>query len=202
MIEIEIERKFHPTPDQLERLLEGAERIRERLLENTFYDSQEYALSLKDWWLRKRNGSFELKISLNPDGNRTEDRYREVMDESEIRRELNLPAEGDMEAVLADRGMEPFVTFTTNRCSYAKDGLTIDVDDVDFGTFQYHVVEIELIIADEAMAGEASERIASFARAHGLESEPVPGKVTVYLERERPEHFAALKNAGLVIESS
>lgn len=200
MSEIEIEKKFHPSEEQLVRLLEGAESKGEKISKDTYYDTAEYALTTKDRWLRKRNDNFELKISLNPDGNRTEDQYREVTDMLEIRRELSLSEEGEFESLLIERGIEPFGSWTTYRQKYVKDGFAIDVDDVDFGTFRHSVVEIELIVSDTSMIPEAGARILAFAKKHGLSMERAPGKATVYLQRERPEHLAALRKAQVIIE--
>ncbi len=199
MSQIEIEKKFHPSEEQLARLLEGAEHKGEKISKDTYYDTAEYTLTTKDRWLRKRNDDFELKISLNPDGNRTEDQYREVTDMAEIRRELGLPEEGELERLLAERGIVPFGSWTTRRQRYVKEGFAIDVDDVDFGTFRHSVVEIELIVSDTSLITEASARILAFAQRHGLNMERIPGKATVYLQRERPEHLAALRAAQVVI---
>lgn len=200
MSQIEVEKKFHPSEEQLVRLLEGAEHKGERISKDTYYDTAGYALTTKDRWLRKRNDDFELKISLNPDGNRTEDQYREVTDMAEIRRELGLPEEGELEDALVTRGITPFGSWTTRRQTYVKDGFTIDVDDVDFGTFRHSVVEIELMVSDTSLIAEASARILAFAQKHGLNMERVPGKATVYLQRERPEHLAALRRVQIIIE--
>jgi len=193
MTEIEIEKKFLPSEDQLKRLLEGATEGGERVNTDTYYDTAMYALGMKDWWLRKRNEGYELKISLNAHGHVMTNRYREVTDEIEIRRELGLSEEEEMDTALAAQGIMPFGTWTTHRHAYTKDGFTIDVDEVDFGTFKHHVVEIELIVSDASLAEEASDRILAFARGYGLSTEPIAGKATTYLKRERPEHYAALE---------
>ncbi|MFA5129981.1 MAG: CYTH domain-containing protein [Patescibacteria group bacterium] len=196
-MEIEIEKKFLLTDEEIARLIDGAEDHGEIMQTDTYYDTNEYSLTKKDWWLRKRNDGFELKVSLNVDSRQSETRYREVTDESELRRELDLPDSGLIEDVFIEHGILPFGTWTTKRHTYAKDGFTIDVDYVDYGSFQRSVTEIELVVPDESQAQEAADRIHAFASAHGFSPARIPGKVVSYLQRERPDHYEALITAGV-----
>lgn len=190
---IEIEKKFLPSSEQLVQMLQGATSKGEIIQRDTYYDTKEYTLSLKDWWLRKRNASFELKISVQNEECGTETRYREVEDELEIRHELGIEESGEMEATLAANGFLPFGSWETRRTAYEKEGFTIDVDAVDYGAFQHDVVEIELLVSDPSMAREAADRILAFAAQYGLSTERVAGKVITYLQRERPEHYQVLR---------
>lgn len=194
-MEIEIEKKFLLSDEEIARVVEGAEDLGERLQRDTYFDTANYSLTTKDWWLRKRNDDFELKITMNVDHQQSETRYREISDEAEIRRELNLPETGTMDEVLQKQHILPFGSWTTSRHAYSKDGFTIDVDRVDFGTFQHAVVEIELIVLDESLAQDAADRIHAFAAKFGIQPVRIPGKVTTYLKRECPAHYAALMEA-------
>jgi len=200
MPEIEIEKKFLLSDEEIARLIDGAEDFGERLQTDTYFDMPGYVLTTKDWWLRKRNDGFELKISMNADNLQSETRYREVSNDAEICREIGLPDNGSLCETLKEHGILPFGTWTTRRHAYAKDGFTIDIDHVDYGSFQRNVVEIELIVPDESLAQQAADRIHAFAAAHNIRPARVAGKVAVYLARERPEHYAALVQARVLVK--
>lgn len=193
---IEVEKKFHLTQEQEARLLNGAEFLGEQVLETTYYDTADYALSRKDQWLRKRNGAYDLKVSMSgvPGMNRSMQSYNEIETEEGIMNELNL--EGDsLEDAMQQAGLEQIMKIVTTRRKYTKDGFNIDIDVIDFG---YELAEIELLVEDEVGMPEAKRRILAFAEAHGLEDKDVNGKVLEYLKRFSPKHYQALIDAGLL----
>ena len=88
---IEVEKKFLLTNEEKERLIEGAEFLVEKKQSDVYYDTADYKLTLKDWWLRSRNGIFELKVPLTSENHRSVDQYEEYDDEDQIRELINLP---------------------------------------------------------------------------------------------------------------
>ena len=61
---IEVEKKFQLSGEQQERLLEGATFLKEKIQTDTYFDTLDYKYSRNHTWLRERDGSYELKISI------------------------------------------------------------------------------------------------------------------------------------------
>lgn len=200
---IEVEKKFLFTPEQESQLLEGAVFFGEKILIDVYYDADAFALTSKDWWLRTRDGRFELKIALPHAGGFAGDIYDEVEDELRIREILKLTRDGDLRAALEAAGYHVFARCQTTRRKYEKDGFHIDCDVATFpdvSDFTHRIAEIELMVYDDSMIGAAGARIAKFAELYGLSFGSHHGKIVEYLFRFRPEHYAALVRAGVVRE--
>ncbi len=60
---IEIEKKFQLQLGDEERLLAGAFFQKEVVIQDVYWDTPEFAMTGKDWWLRKRDGVWELKMA-------------------------------------------------------------------------------------------------------------------------------------------
>jgi len=59
---VEIERKFFLTAGQQAALRNSLETLSEKELADTYWDAPGYPLTTRDWWLRQRNGQWELKV--------------------------------------------------------------------------------------------------------------------------------------------
>lgn len=59
---VEIERKFFLTGGQQATLRSSLETLSEKELDDTYWDAPGYPLTTRDWWLRQRNGAWELKV--------------------------------------------------------------------------------------------------------------------------------------------
>lgn len=67
--EIEVEKKYILEPHHYEALCDKATKIiAKQELRDIYYDNGNYELTLNDWWLRKRNGAWELKIPIKREG--------------------------------------------------------------------------------------------------------------------------------------
>ncbi|XP_061095299.1 thiamine-triphosphatase isoform X1 [Conger conger] len=102
---------------------------------------------------------------------------------------------GDL-AWLREMNLAPFAEFTTERCSFSlagggeEGGVRVDLDQADFG---YCVGEIEVLVPDENEVQSALQKIQRTAQRLGLtDDHKVKGKMHVYLQRYRPEHYAKL----------
>lgn len=198
---LEIEKKFHLSDEQQKRLLDGADFVSEKQVTDTYFDNKNYSLTTKDWWLRNRNGAFELKISLPGHDMRVINEYEEIINENAIREKLEISQNASLDEDLAAAGYVPFVSCTTTRRKFEKEGFTIDLDEVDYDSdFDYNLAEIEKTFEDESRRQTAIESIIDFAKAHKLTDEPVRGKVIEYLLQKRPKHYQALLDAGVVKE--
>lgn len=197
---IEVEKKFSLSEEDEARLLAGAEFLGEKNMEDAYYDTPDLKLSLKDWWLRLRNGRYELKIGIHSRPDRIVDQYDELEDETAIKKALNIESGDSFAEAIAKLGYAPFCVSKTTRRKYKKEGFGIDLDIVEFAEFNYKIAEIELMVEDEVGLDEAANKIIHFAEENGLKVGHVRGKVREYLMRERPDHYAAMIKAGIMKE--
>jgi adenylate cyclase class IV len=201
----EIERNFSLSKEQSDRLLAGAAFKGVEMFSDVYFDAADYRLTIKDFWLRRRDGKFELKIPIAglPDSGYV-DQYQEIETDAEIRAELDLPGEGSMLDLVRDAGYRPFCVCTTTRQVYKKNEFTIVVDEVVYaGTpLSFTTCEIELLVERREDIPVAADRVNAFAESCGLSADPSHGKVIEYLHRERPDHYRALADAGRLARST
>lgn len=197
---IEVEKKFVLNDKNEKHITENAKLISEKKVIDTYYDTEDYDLAKKDWWLRNRNGQFELKIGFkgkSPQGTERIDHYKELETEDEIKNALHLKQETPLEEGARIAGYLPYTTLTTIRRKYKEDDFTIDLDEIDYG---YKIGEIELLVENEADIPHASEKIENFAKAHGLETTPIRGKIVEWIRRNAPEKYQQIKDAWKKME--
>lgn len=213
---VEVERKFlcnADTPRTLEEL--GAVCVGQRQFQDQYFDTPKFNLTLKDMWLRKRKGCWELKCPTTLTGTTETSgeqstaaalctRYKEITTLPEIQLRVkevlkDAPEDGEMscsqedeEAWLSEMSLVCFAEFTTVRQSFTlkEEGVQIDLDQADFG---YHVGEIEVLVPDGGDVQSALEKIERTAQKLGLTgNQRVEGKMNVYLKQHHPEHYAKL----------
>ena len=183
------------------RLVAGAAFLGEKSLTDAYYDAADRRLTLRDFWLRKRDDAFELKVPLNESlETRVSDQYRELDEEPAIAAAigLRLGAGQPLAEALAAAGFAPFCTIITTRRKYKNGDFSIDIDSTDFG---HRLAEIELMIADdadEAAMKAAAGRILAFAERLGVRPGKVIGKVAAFLKIKDPAHFQALIDAKVI----
>lgn len=195
---IEVEKKFLLDEEQEKKIITEAKFIFEKIFTDIYYDKSDYSLTKNDKWLRQRSGKWELKVSLDKTAGRKGDIYDEIEDENKIREILNIPVEDNFEDDLIRSGYSEFCSCKTTRKKYKLGGYGVDIDFVDFGDFNYSLAEIELMAEQEREVKYALQKIIELADYLGLENKYVMGKVLVYLERKKPEHFQVLVNSGVV----
>ncbi|KAM9713144.1 thiamine-triphosphatase isoform 1-T1 [Menidia menidia] len=220
---VEVERKFICSDDTLKILEEIGVCVGQRQFHDQYFDTPEFELTLRDMWLRKRKGCWELKCP-TATVNGTEDRsaeqslaaalcthYKEITNLPEIQQRVEevfkktcedresetAPSLGD-ESWLCRMNLVCFAEYVTVRRSFTlgDEGVQIDLDQADFG---YHVGEIEVLIPEGGDVQSAQEKIRNAAHKLGLsEHERVEGKMNVYLKRYQPEHYAKLLSAHVL----
>jgi len=196
---IEVEKKFLLTPEQEEKLIANAEFIKKQELLNSFYDDPKYSLTKKDWWLRDRNGRFELKIPIAANRTGLTDQYEELENEEDIKKALDFLSDSDLRKELAIRDFSPFYSCLTIRRKYRKNGFAIDLDLTYFDPeTTYEIAEIELLVNDKSEVDAAAAKIKEFAADHNIPYGPVRGKIIEYLKRYRLEHYETLVDAGII----
>ncbi len=174
---IEVEKKFRPTQEQLTALLEDAEFIGEKILEDVYYDYPDYRLFKKEIRLRERNGNYELKIGDDEVAGIAE----EIEGEEDIKSYLKIAV--PLKDFIKDNLIK-IIEYTTKRIKYKKDKFAIDVDDLSFG---FKCVEIELMVSDVADTNEAHQKIISFVQHYGFEINDVPSKREEYFRLNKPD---------------
>ncbi|XP_073687287.1 thiamine-triphosphatase isoform X3 [Garra rufa] len=199
---VEVERKFVCDAEVMGKLQDiGAKCIGQRQFRDQYFDSPDFILTLKDFWLRCREGLWELKcpaVSGTTPDNDTETlctRYREITSFPLIQSEV-----GRIIKEHTAEGSESNSSQKTERCSYMLERETgavrVDLDQADFG---YCVGEIEVLVPEGGDMNAALQRITSIAEELGLSCEKkVKGKMDVYLQRYRPEHYAKLLSAHIL----
>lgn len=194
---IEVEKKLSLKRGDEEKLIAGATFLKEFEMHDVYYDDSQRSLTLKDTWLRNRNGLWELKVPLNASGSDTRiaDQYRELTTETEIAAYLSLKPKLPLTDQLEQAGYKVIASIITKRRKYKKSQFIIDIDVMNFG---YEIAEIELLVEKEEQMQEAIQKILAFAQSIGLTIAPIRGKVVEYIRRETPEHFSALIKAGVV----
>lgn len=192
---IEVEKKFTLTNEQEERLLEGTVLFKNITNVDVFYDTQNYHYTLQDMWLRTRNGTYELKIGQGKNRTSNGTVYEEIEDENLIRKKLQLLPDLSMNEALIQAGILPFATIHKARKSYKREDFRIDIDVCDFG---YELAEIELLVENSSNVQEALDRITTLADHIGLDASPQRGKLIEYLYQFSPNHYKALREAGVI----
>lgn len=189
---IEVEKKVRLEPDQIKKITQNALFLKEMCIQDIYFDTPDYRYTTQDIWLRQRNGVFELKIGIK---NSSMDLYEEITEEKSILIALGIEVEEDMTKALFQNGIVSFCSFITQRKSYQLDALKIDIDEADFGDFNYSVAEIEMMVSDLNKVEQAEQIITEFLKDMDIDpSIPVPGKLKYYISCRRPEHYQALGN--------
>ncbi len=196
---IEIEQKFLLTTKQQEKLVRDAIFISETQFTDSYFDDDNYSLTTQDKWLRTRNELFELKKGFTPP-RQTITQYKELNTEEAIAQELRLPTNIPLSQILKKNQYTIFCTCHTNRKKYQKDGFSIDIDTINYPetSWQYNIVEIELIVKTQEEVEEAIKKTLTFTQEYNLTSQTVRGKVDEYLYREKPTHYQKLVEASII----
>lgn len=196
MIEVEI--KCKPTPEQIEKLLNGATFLSKEYITDIYYDSSSYQLSLKDYWLRKRNNNFVLKIPASSSPllkvQANTPKY-ELETDQEISAALGLSTTQPLEEVLAQNGYHALYTLSKTREKHKKEGIIIDIDHATFETYDFHLCELELIVEKPEEVPSATQRLADFAHQHGITIGNVPGNLIALIQIINPQHYEMLETA-------
>lgn len=195
---IEVEKNFDLREGEKEKLIEGATFIGRKEFTDVYYDDNDLTLSLKDYWLRTRDGKWELKVPLNKDKeiDRKTDQYRELDTDEDISIELGCSGI-NLYKELTEKGFAPLAKITTVRESYSNTEFHIDFDTADFG---YSTCEIECMVDNISQIEAAEDKIIAFATSLGLSNKKGRGKLTVFLERFKKGEYDKMVDAGIIVE--
>nr|XP_054748929.1 thiamine-triphosphatase-like [Lytechinus pictus] len=187
---IEIERKFLVSGDTGEKIVNAGGTFSGVVtLTDSYFDNENYSLTKEDFWLRRRNDQWELKM---PPKNRQDEsasctQYKEVTNEHDIVTEMaailcnsspnddavngndQIYEAKDVETMITKFGLEPFAELKTNRKNYRmNDEISITIDETDFG---FQVGEIEMMVqsSDADVISDAVAKIEGVAQSLGME---------------------------------
>ena len=185
------------TNQHQEEIKKKAVFIKKQQIKDTYYDTEEYFLTLSNKWLRKREKRFELKIG--PKSNQSFDHFQEIDDEYKIRKILDLDPSLPLENSLFKIRIIPFCSFITTREKYKWDKFTIDIDIADFKDFSYQLAEFELLVSKKEEMPLAQKKIESKIEELKINSkEPILAKLSYFLRIKRPDHYQKLVDAKVI----
>ncbi|XP_069796987.1 thiamine-triphosphatase-like [Narcine bancroftii] len=202
---IEVERKFLIREDIESRLqaMDGQCQGTTSFLDR-YYDTLDYQLTTSDYWLRSREGHWQLKSPFcmgQHSCNAT--RYQETDNEAQIlplllplipqtRHQSLAQLVGSEDPILRE-----FASIRTERTTYRfPGGLRVDLDQAGFG---YQLGEMEVVVGRQEDIPSALAQIEELAQNLGLgEADTVPGKMHVFLQKFHPLLFQKLLGAGIL----
>jgi len=197
---IEVEKKFKLTSKKLEAIKKRATFVSKKTFTDIYYDDENFSLTKKDIWLRKRGVIFELKY---PFAQKIQGKiiniYDEIIDQKKIANKIKLHDYSDnFSSTLRKNNYRPCCKIKTTRRKYSLDGFTIDIDEMDF---VYSLCEIEKMAPSKKEVVKIANQIFAFAKSFGLETKKsIRGKVLEYLWRNNRKHYRALERAGVIIK--
>jgi hypothetical protein len=126
---LEVEKKFAYSNETFEICQSLALSQKKKKILDVYYDSPSFSLTTKDYWLRKRNNSFELKqpkTELSHQCESSIDQYYEITSEKQIMRSINrslgrsspASASSSLTQFLSKSQVQPFGAFLTQRTSF------------------------------------------------------------------------------------
>jgi adenylate cyclase class IV len=177
---IEVEKKFFLNPEDIPKIIDGAQFIEEVIFDDTYLDTPDYLLTLHDKWLRLRDDKFQLKYPL-PNG-----QYEDIVTDEQIKLAVGIKSDDPLFTALKKHGFISYCHMLTNRKKYKKDGFIIDLDHVDDG---FDIGEIEFSVDYASLVSSAEVKIQEFASRNGLILLPVRAKIYEYLKRHNPDLY-------------
>ena len=182
----EIEMKF-VVPDDYARVLESvhATLVSEILLEDTYFDTDQFDLLKQDIWLRKRGDQWELKIPLGDNFTGGLTQYREVEGlenvEIEIKKAINTRPEE----------LDVLVKVSSTRENWKLEKFNIVIDRlVEDG---WTIGEIELMNNSSDNVVDSKNKIEALGKKLGFKPQTF-GKVRHCLATQKPEAWKILLN--------
>mmetsp|Transcript_9721 Transcript_9721/g.21810 ORF Transcript_9721/g.21810 Transcript_9721/m.21810 type:complete len:288 (+) Transcript_9721:137-1000(+) len=251
-VHVEVEKKFFCSDAIILEVTKRASFVEHFVMEDTYFDTADLDLIKRDLWLRKRNGTMELKWpqyhKSGPKSNQNIDFSNESTDRSTIMRAIRDHAAvqtphtfqtPDCIESLSAGGVHPFASLSTHRTRFhltlplppqlglpASQDVFVDVDKVWFlvvgaGEDQqdthtqevmfgedpqterphYAIGEVEFCQSQgtQAQTLSAEQKVTAMHAVFAalvIDPQPVRGKVLEFIARYRPDHYAALRDAG------
>ena len=157
---------------------------------DTYFDSPDYELTQKNFWLRKRNNSFNLIIIKNLPNNFIE--YQRIDDEQEIQKLLNLQfLDNNFENNLLLNNILPFANFHLQETIWQKDNLILKKQEFDFDSdFEYQSYVLK--------TDNNTQALQNFLTQNNIQDEKLYPGIIAYLQEKKSQHFQKLLEAEII----
>lgn len=189
---VEIERKFIVPDDCEEKLLKlGCHFNKQDEFTDDYYDTDNYQLALKDYWLRNRSGTWQMKYALPQLPHcRDTTRYCETETESEI---LDLLSGFSSEKAgsvqeFVRTNCQPLAVIKTMRKCYSYGNVTVALDITDCG---FRIGEVEVVAKEGEGYTEGLKAVDDLASKLGFHPTK-EGKLEHYLRTRNPRLYQLL----------
>lgn len=186
---IEIEKKYTFRLDDYEKIVKNCKRIWDEVLKDYYLDTPDYILFKAMYYLRIRNGIYELKITIiNYDTNLVVS-YEIIWDneiDAILKKEFNITINDTTWALFIDTNREKF--------EYKMWWETINIDIDSFQYWKRYEIEV---ISETKTETEVNDLIEDFRKKIGLESTfdfETSWKATVCARNQNLEIYEILKN--------
>ncbi|XP_061777875.1 thiamine-triphosphatase isoform X2 [Nerophis ophidion] len=195
---IEVERKFLCSANTLKILQEIGVCAGQRRFHDQYFDTPQFHLTLRDVWLRKRKGCWELKCPVarvtGAEETQSEalcSRYKEITNLGDIKMKLmEVLKDICKDVTILDQASCCVTESCRHEMDSEQDKCWVDLDEADFG---HSVGEIEVLIPEGGDMRAALDKIERTAKKLGLTGDQrIEGKMSVYLKINHPEHYARL----------
>lgn len=164
-----------------------------------YWDQKNFWITKADWFLRNRNGKWELKVGDNS-SKKNLNIYHEFNDLQEIAKRIKVDYKNDQdfEQVLRDCGYFMMCPIHKTRTKLKINEFNIDIDEGGYGD---NLFEIELMVEDNSQIDKALEKIFKFVKELDITPKPKKyGKVIDYIKDKYPKLYKELIEEGLVQE--
>jgi len=194
--EIEVEFKFLPNKDFLEKMNEiGAQNIGTKHINDVYLDTKNFELLRKDHWLRYRNGKVELKSPLiNNEHDACNTVYKECTSYNEIEIILNKKIPETIDNLYEDWIV--LASVETTRQMWKLEDFNIVLDSLPDG---FQIAEIELTSKTKSGIESASQRLDELSNQLGLKKQK-EGKVDHCLQYQNPQAYQVLHSRNIDIK--
>lgn len=173
---VEVERKLFLTDAHRSKLLAELQVLKQVRLVDTYYDGPDHAVTLRDWWLRQRGATWELKVAwTRGQAGKSTQSYEEVTEPAAIMRQLrgagliHVVAEGaatpmadgelgqQLAAALEAADFQPFARVITERTSLQAGSEEVSARGVAALQVDLDVVTFDSSLAERGMEGADGE---------------------------------------------
>jgi adenylate cyclase class IV len=190
---IEVEMKFSVTDEQLSLIKKVSAFLGTETNNDKYYDYADFRLIKDGWWLRNRNGHFELKLPVGEASKTSEAAvHDEIIGDDAICKLLDIY---NLQSVIDSGELNIIGELITERESYSLDKLHLDYDVVtnEKTGFIYKLLEIEIMVPSPNDVEEASQQINQLASRYSLNMDKPRGKVIEFLYQLNPDAYSALE---------
>lgn len=191
---IEVEKKYYTSKKVYEFIYHKADFVSEKVVDDTYFDTKEYTLSLANTYLRNRNGGWELKAPTS-EFDPLFPTFDEIAEDQLIIKYLGLTLESLSYDALAEIGYLPIVEYRSMRKKFKYGEFIIDLDETDF---DLEYIEIELMVDFKEESDDAKKKIIECAQTIDPDIKPcLNSKFRYFLLNNIPDLEKKMEERGI-----